>query len=95
VLVAAVAVGGLIGYFLDRWLHTKPVLMLVLGFLGFFGGLRDVLRRLPQTTMESPSIDISRYLASERRISWLTLLLGALAALPVGYFHGGAGARES
>jgi small-conductance mechanosensitive channel len=42
----------------------------------------------PQTTMESPSIDISRYLASERRISWLTLLLGALAALPVGYFHG-------
>lgn len=42
----------------------------------------------PRTTMESPSIDISRYLASERRISWLTLLLGALAALPVGYFHG-------
>jgi ATP synthase protein I len=47
VLVGAVAVGGLIGYFLDRWLHTKPILMLVLGFLGFFGGLRDVLRRLP------------------------------------------------
>jgi hypothetical protein len=38
--------------------------------------------------MESPSVDISRYLASERRISWLTLLLGALVALPVGYFHG-------
>ena len=47
VLVGAVVVGGLIGYFLDRWLHTKPILMLVLGFLGFFGGLRDVLRRLP------------------------------------------------
>jgi len=42
----------------------------------------------PQTTMESPSVDISRYLTSERRISWLTLLLGALAALPVGYYHG-------
>ncbi len=38
--------------------------------------------------MESPSVDISRYLASERRISWLTLLLGVLAALPVGYFYG-------
>ncbi len=38
--------------------------------------------------MESPSIDISRYLASERRISWLTLLLGALAAVPVCYFYG-------
>jgi ATP synthase protein I len=46
VIVAAILVGGFVGYLLDRWLHTKPVLMLVLGFLGFFGGLRDVLRRL-------------------------------------------------
>ena len=38
--------------------------------------------------MESPSVDISRYLASERRISWLTLLLGALGAVPVWYFYG-------
>ncbi len=38
--------------------------------------------------MEIPSADISRYLASERRISWLTLLLGALAAVPVCYFYG-------
>jgi len=45
ILVSAIAVGGLIGFFLDRWLHTAPYLMLVLGFLGFFGGLRDVLRR--------------------------------------------------
>ena len=42
----------------------------------------------PRTTMESPSVDISRYLASERRISWLTLLLGALGAVPVWYFYG-------
>ena len=46
VLVAAVVVGGLFGYFLDRWLHTKPVLLLVLGGLGFYAGVRDVLRRL-------------------------------------------------
>lgn len=46
VIVSAVLVGGLAGFFLDRWLHTKPFLMLVLGFLGFFGGLRDVLRRM-------------------------------------------------
>jgi ATP synthase protein I len=45
IMVAAIAVGGLIGYFLDSWLHTKPYLMLVFGFLGFFGGLRDMLRR--------------------------------------------------
>lgn len=47
VIVAAVAVGGVIGHFLDRWLHTtKPYLTVVLGLLGFFGGLRDVLRRV-------------------------------------------------
>ena len=46
VIVSAVAVGGVIGFLLDRWLHTKPYLMLILGFLGFFAGLRDVLRRV-------------------------------------------------
>lgn len=46
VFVASTAVGGVIGYFLDGWLHTKPYLMLLLGFLGFFGGLREVLRRV-------------------------------------------------
>jgi F0F1-type ATP synthase assembly protein I len=46
VLVAAVVVGGLIGYFLDRWLHTKPWLLIVFGGIGFYAGVRDVLRRL-------------------------------------------------
>jgi len=46
VLVSAVVVGGLFGYFLDRWLHTKPVFLLILGGLGFIAGLRDMLRRL-------------------------------------------------
>jgi ATP synthase protein I len=46
VLVSAVIVGGLFGYFLDRWLHTKPVFMLILGGIGFFAGVRDILRRV-------------------------------------------------
>lgn len=46
VIVSGIVVGGLIGYFLDHWLGTKPYLMLLVGFLGFFGGLRDVLRRV-------------------------------------------------
>jgi len=46
ILVAAIVLGGLLGYFLDGWLHTKPYLMLVFGTLGFFGGLRDLLRRV-------------------------------------------------
>jgi len=46
VLVAAVVVGGFLGYLLDHWLHTKPVFLLVLGGIGFYAGVRDVLRRL-------------------------------------------------
>jgi F0F1-type ATP synthase assembly protein I len=44
--VSAVVVGGLFGYFLDRWLHTKPIFMLILGGIGFFAGVRDILRRV-------------------------------------------------
>lgn len=48
VLIGTLVFGGLVGFFLDRWLHTRPFLMLLFGFLGFLGGLRDVLRRLPK-----------------------------------------------
>jgi F0F1-type ATP synthase assembly protein I len=47
VLVGAVAIGGLLGYFLDHWLHTKVLFTLILGGLGLYAGVRDVLRRLP------------------------------------------------
>jgi F0F1-type ATP synthase assembly protein I len=47
VFVAAVGLGGVLGYFLDHWLHTKVLFLLVFGGLGFFAGLREILRRLP------------------------------------------------
>jgi ATP synthase protein I len=46
-IVGAVFFGGLLGYLLDRWLYTKPWLMFVFGALGFFAGVREVIRRLP------------------------------------------------
>jgi ATP synthase protein I len=46
VLVSAVVVGGFLGFLLDRWLHTKPVFLLIFGGIGFVAGVRDVLRRL-------------------------------------------------
>jgi ATP synthase protein I len=48
-IVGAVLLGGVLGYFLDRWLHTKLIFTLVLGGLGFAGGLKEVLRRLSQS----------------------------------------------
>jgi ATP synthase protein I len=50
VMVSAIVVGGLFGYLLDRWLHTKPVLMLIFGGVGFYAGVRDVLRRLARSS---------------------------------------------
>jgi F0F1-type ATP synthase assembly protein I len=47
-------VGGLIGYFVDHWLHTKPFLMIAIGALGFFAAVRDMLRRLDKTNANAP-----------------------------------------
>ena len=46
-LAGAIAAGAAIGYFADRWLHTRPILMILLAALGFIAGVREVLRRLP------------------------------------------------
>jgi len=43
-LVAAVIVGGLIGFGLDRWLGSTPWLFLLFFVLGFVAGVLNVLR---------------------------------------------------
>ncbi len=49
-LVASVAIGGGVGYFLDERFHTSPVLTLILGLLGFAGGMIQLVRRLSKDT---------------------------------------------
>ncbi len=46
VMIAGVMIGGGAGYLLDRWLHTSPALTLVLGGLGFAGGIWEIIKRL-------------------------------------------------
>jgi len=48
-LAGGALVGGLFGYLLDRWLHTKPWLMILIGAVGFAVGLRDMLKRLDKS----------------------------------------------
>ncbi len=60
VLVGGVAIGGALGYLLDRWLHTPPWLALVFGALGFAGGMREVLRRLSREEKEEEKRNAGR-----------------------------------
>ena len=46
--IGAVLAGGLLGWFLDRWLGTAPWLMIVLLGLGFAAGTRNVIKRTGQ-----------------------------------------------
>lgn len=43
-MAAALVVGALLGYWLDRVLHTKPFLMVVFMLLGGVAGVRNVWR---------------------------------------------------
>ena len=43
-LVAAVAVGTIIGFILDNWFGTKPWLIIIFFFLGAAAGMLNVIR---------------------------------------------------
>ena len=43
-LVAAVAVGTIIGFILDSWFDTKPWLIIIFFFLGTTAGILNVIR---------------------------------------------------
>ena len=43
-MVAAVAVGTIIGYILDNWFGTKPWLILIFFFVGVITGILNVIR---------------------------------------------------
>jgi ATP synthase protein I len=46
--------GGIVGWLLDRWLGTKPWLMLVMLFLGFAVGIWNVIRISNQSRSSAP-----------------------------------------
>ena len=47
-LVAAVAVGTIIGFILDNWFGTKPWLIIIFFFLGAAAGMLNVIRAANQ-----------------------------------------------
>jgi len=51
-LVAAIMVGGFMGFMLDTWLGTKPWLFLVFLMLGFGAGILNILRAFKRMQAE-------------------------------------------
>lgn len=43
-LVTHTVVGGAMGYFLDRWLDTKPTLFMIFLVLGIIAGFRSMIQ---------------------------------------------------
>ena len=43
-LVAAVLIGGIIGFIFDTWFGTKPWLILIFFFIGVIAGIFNVIR---------------------------------------------------
>ena len=43
-LVSAVVVGTIIGFILDNWFGTKPILIIIFFFIGFAAGILNVVR---------------------------------------------------
>lgn len=52
-LVVAIAVGAGLGWLLDHFLHTKPIFMVVMFFLGAAAGIRNVMRAASQLNAEA------------------------------------------
>lgn len=51
-LTSMVVSGFLLGYGLDVWLDTRPIFMLILGALGFIGGILKVYRLLSDPKLQ-------------------------------------------
>jgi ATP synthase protein I len=59
-LVIAVMIGAYVGYLLDGWLDTKPLLMVIFFFLGIAAGIKNVFRAAEQmqnTEVNGPDKD--------------------------------------
>jgi F0F1-type ATP synthase assembly protein I len=49
-LVTTIGIAGGVGYFIDRRFNTSPVFTLILGLLGFAGGMFQLVRKLSKDT---------------------------------------------
>jgi ATP synthase protein I len=52
-LIGGIVVGGVIGWYLDQWLGTRPWLLIVFFLVGFAAGLLNVIRQADRARLAS------------------------------------------
>ena len=57
---SSVIAGLVIGFALDSWLDTAPIFMLIVGALGFVGGMRNARKSLLATGRDEEQKDSDR-----------------------------------
>ncbi len=53
-LAASVGGGVLLGFWIDRWLHSSPWALLICAAIGIFGGLYNLLRQSVHEMVRQP-----------------------------------------
>jgi ATP synthase protein I len=53
-LMSGVFVGGFLGFYLDKWLGTKPFLLIILLLLGAAAGFRNIYRMVGPSAEPAP-----------------------------------------
>ncbi len=48
-LLAGVFAGLLVGYYLDKWLGTKPIFFIICFVFGFLGAVKNIIRQVGET----------------------------------------------
>lgn len=51
-LVSGMIVGGVMGYFLDKWLNTSPWLLFVFLFFGLIAGIKNAIHYMKKAGIE-------------------------------------------
>lgn len=58
-ILAGIAVGGFVGWWLDKVLGTQPLMMLVLLFLGMAAGLMNSVRTVNEMRRKQDQLDMA------------------------------------
>jgi len=60
IIIGGVLIGGGSGYLVDRWLHSSPAFTLILGLIGFAGGVWEILKLLSREEKKEENGDNGR-----------------------------------